>query len=295
MSAQGKPSRRRHSRISSRASSLSSLSALELSHSSSDSDDSNHSERARRRARQKKRAKPKSYNAETDARLLAEALRHRTVDPEPLIEVLPALTHEQILVLTSGFGKICYATALGRWESEAYWANFWYQSAQSRRELLIESLMGRPNHEIRLIKAAFSDKRYADSLEKCMKAELKADKFRTAVLLVLDEKRMDDSPYLRGDLVRDDVRRLADSLEGVRAGETQMINIVVTRSDTHMREVLRVFEKTYGKNFAKEMLRKSTNLVVCIFSVLLSSSLLLEVTLRGPSGGHCVELHLFSA
>jgi hypothetical protein len=35
------------------------------------------------------------------------------------------------------------------------------------------------------------------------------------------------------------------------------------RSDGHMREVLRLYESTYRANFAREMLKKSGNLVVC--------------------------------
>ena len=81
----------------------------------------------------------------------------------------------------------------GKWESEAYWANFWYQGEKSRRELLIESLMGRTNREIRAIKDSFSDKKYSDSLTKCMKTELKEDKFKKAVLMVLEEKKMEES------------------------------------------------------------------------------------------------------
>jgi hypothetical protein len=249
------------------------------------------------------------YDPESDARRLAETLRHRTVDPEPLIQLLPRLTHDQVMQLreeykkqakvqgkginvakhikmklcsgstvgvagtttsaagTGGpaaFGKICYVTALGRWESEAYWANFWYQNAGSRRELLIEALMGRSNAEVRQIKQAFRDKRYHDSLERCMRAELKADKFRTAVLLALEERRQEESQFVYADAVRDDVRRLHDAVVARAGGETAMIQIVVTRSDTHMREVLRNYDRTYGKNFAREMLKKSTNLVVSI-------------------------------
>lgn len=234
----------------------------------------------------------KFYDPEPDARDLAEALRHRNVDLDPLIDILPRLTHEQMMQLrdeykkharvqgkginiakhvkmkvgAGAFGKVCYATALGRWESEAYWANFWYQSNSSRRELLIESLMGRTNTEMREIKAAFSDKRYGDSLERCMKAELKADKFRVAVLLVLEERKQEESNYVYADAVKDDVRRLHDCLVARTGGETAMIQIVVLRSETHMREVLKHYEKTYRRNFAKEMLRKSTNLVVRISS-----------------------------
>ena len=284
---------------------LDELSPLSGSGPGSDSDSGDR----RRRRHQQKRVK--FYDPEDDAKELSEALRHRTVDAAPLIEVLPALTHEQMLELrteykkhakmqgkginiakhikmkcgNTAFGTACYATALGQWESEAYWANFWYQKHTSKRELLIESLMGRTNAEIREIKDAFSDKRYNDSLERCMKAELKADKFRTAVLLVLEEKRMEESKYLRADLVREDVRQLHESLRSKTGGETAMIEIIVTRSDTHLREVLRVFEKTYGKNFAKEMLRKSTNLVVSLPPTYLHALL----TFSGRDAGTCPE------
>lgn len=227
------------------------------------------------------------YDPAPDAKALAEALKHSKPDPGPLIEILPRLSDEEIMQLRieykkhikvqgkginiakhiklkvpGNLGKVAYATALGRWESEAHWANFWYQSNSSRRELLIESLMGRTNAEIIAIKDSFRDKRYADSLEKCMKAELKADKFRTAVLLVLEERRQDDHAQLAIDLVRRDVQDLHRALTARDGGESAMINIVVVRSDKHLREVLQVYERSYQKNFAREMIRKSQNLVV---------------------------------
>ncbi|KAI9877840.1 MAG: hypothetical protein M1830_002676 [Pleopsidium flavum] len=226
------------------------------------------------------------YDPTPDAKALAEALKHSKPDPEPLIEILPRLSEDEIMQLRieykkyikvqgkginiakhiklkvpGNLGKAAYATALGRWESEAHWANFWYQSNSSRRELLIESLMGRTNAEITAIKDAFSDKRYSDSLEKCMKAELKADKFRTAILLALAERRQEEHAPLSIDLVRRDVQDLHRALTSKEGGETAMINIIVVRSDKHLREVLQVFERSYKKNFAREMIRKSQNLV----------------------------------
>ena len=117
------------------------------------------------------------YNPESDALALAAALKHSTPETKPIIKILPHLSDDHILMLrteykkhmkaqgkgvniakhikmkiTGNLGKVAYATALGRWESEAHWANFWYQSNTSRRELLIESLMGRNNSEIMKIK-----------------------------------------------------------------------------------------------------------------------------------------------
>ncbi|KAL8808015.1 MAG: hypothetical protein Q9223_004161, partial [Gallowayella weberi] len=192
------------------------------------------------------------YDPEPDALALAAALKHSTPDPVPIIKVLPQLSEDHILELRTEYkkhikvggkginiakhiklkvpgnlGKVAYAVALGRWESEAHWANFWYQSNSSRRELLIESLMGRTNSEIVKIKDAFSDKRYNDSLEKCMQTELKKDKFRNAILLALEEKRQSDNEKLDINLVRRDVQDLYKALMAKEGGETAMINIIV--------------------------------------------------------------------
>ena len=232
------------------------------------------------------------YNPEPDALALAAALKHSTPDIKPVIKILPHLSDDHVLMLrteykkhmksqgkgvniakhikmklgSTSLGKVAYATALGRWESEAHWANFWYLSNSSRRELLIESLMGRSNSEIVKIKDAFSDQRYNNSLEKCMQTELKKDKFRNAVLLALEERRMAENEKLSIDLVRKDAQDLYRALTSKEGGETAMINIIVVRSDKHLAEVLRIFESQYHKNFAREMIKKSQNLVVSLLS-----------------------------
>lgn len=230
----------------------------------------------------------KVYDAQEDARLIHDALSHfRGPDADPICDVLPHLTHEQILELRSeykriariqgrginvakhikmklggNFGKAAYVTALGRWESEGYWANFWYQSHGSRRELLIESLMGRSNAEIRQIKQDFKDKRYSDDLVKCMEKELKADKFRLAVLTVLEERRQEETDIYPREYVDKDVAILHRCIMSREAGESTMLEIVTTRSDAHLREVLRTYDRQYQSNFARDALRKSHNLVV---------------------------------
>ncbi|KAA8645728.1 hypothetical protein EYZ11_001240 [Aspergillus tanneri] len=228
------------------------------------------------------------YDVGPDAVAMQEALnRTRSIDTKTIIRVLPHLTSEEMLDLrkeyknhvrfhgkginlakhirlklgNSAFGKVCYATALGRWESEAFWANCYYQSSTSRRELLIESLFGRINSEISEIKECFRDSRYSDSLEKCMKAELKADKFRLAVLLALEENRQSERDPINMDLVQRDVDELHRALISRNGGETAMISIIVRRSDSHLREVLRAYEKVYNQNFARAMIAKSQNLV----------------------------------
>ena len=241
------------------------------------------------------------YDAEADAASMQSALNHtRNIDNKTILQVLPHLTSDEVLLLrqeykhrvkvhgkginlakhlrlklgNSSFGKVAYATALGRWESEAYWANCYYQAGTSRRELLIESLIGRSNAAIHEIKSCFRDTRYENSLEKCMKSELKADKFRVAVLLALEERRQDERDPLDPRLIRQDISDLHRALVSREGGETAMIQIIVLRSDSHLREVLRAYEGIYGQNFAKAMIAKSQNLVVCIaYSYSISTNL----------------------
>ncbi|KAJ5594325.1 uncharacterized protein N7459_000533 [Penicillium hispanicum] len=228
------------------------------------------------------------YDAGADASSMQSALNHsRNIDNKAIIQVLPRLTSDEVLLLrqeyknkvkmhgkginlakhlrlklgNSSFGKVCYATALGRWESEAYWANCYYQAGTSRRELLIESLIGRSNAAIQEIKNCFRDTRYGNSLERCMRSELRADKFRMAVLLALEERRQDEREPLHARLIRQDVSDLHRALVSREGGETAMINIIVLRSDTHLREVLRTYDGIYGQNFARAMIAKSRNLV----------------------------------
>ncbi|TKA49332.1 hypothetical protein B0A49_12490 [Cryomyces minteri] len=163
---------------------------------------------------------------------------------------------------TSGnFGKVAYVTALGKYESEGHWANFWYQAHGSRRELVIEALTGRSNAEMRAIVDAFRDKRYGDSLARCMDKELKPDKFREAVLLALQGKRQEETEVYPLEYRNRDVDALYRALKSTDGGERAIIEIVVRRSDAHLREVLKTYERKHQGNFAREALRKSGNLV----------------------------------
>ncbi|KAF4124719.1 ANX protein [Geosmithia morbida] len=246
----------------------------------------------------KRTRRARFHDAEDIASRLAVALRgDGPPQREPLVEILPSLTHEQVMQLRADYKaivktgsqrkgvniakhirarlkdenpnlmKACYAVALGQWESEAYWANYWYQGDKTRRELLIESLMGRTNAEVRRIKDAFTDKKYDNSLTKCMKTELKEDKFKKAVLMVLDERRMDEVDDqgrrlpLDYRLVDKDVDDLWKAIKSEKGGESLMISIVVQRSDAHLREVLKEYEAAFHSNFARDSLKKSGNLV----------------------------------
>ncbi|KAJ4413070.1 hypothetical protein N0V91_000044 [Didymella pomorum] len=234
----------------------------------------------------KEERRARVYDAEPDALAIVDALSSKSPDLDTLIDILPALSHDQMLELrteykrhckvqgrginiakhiklkTSGnFGKIAYVTALGKYEGEGYWANYWYQSNSARRELLIEALMGRQNHEIRAICDSFKDKRYGDSLVKCMDKELKADKFRKAVLMALEGERQEESDVWPVEYRNRDVDTLYKALKAREGGESAILGVVVMRSDAHLRECLRTYERKYQGSFARDCLRKSNNLV----------------------------------
>ena len=149
--------------------------------------------------------------------------------------------------------------------------------------------MGRSNSEIVKIKEAFSDQRYHNSLERCMETELKKDKFRTAVLLVLEEKRMSESAKVDMSLVRKDVEHLYKALTAKEGGETAMINIIVVRSDKHLAQVMSLFEASYKKNFAREMIKRSQNLVVSHITFFAPSDLPLTSLLKGETLAHILN------
>ncbi|KAB8217505.1 hypothetical protein BDV33DRAFT_176910 [Aspergillus novoparasiticus] len=228
------------------------------------------------------------YDPKPDAMAMAKALsQSRDIDAKTIIRILPSLSCDQIMDLRreykvhvklhgkginmakhirlklgdSAFGLACYVTALGRFESEAFWANGYYQHGPSRPELLIESLIGRSNPEILAIKECFRDSRYSDDLEKCIKAEVKDDKFQTVILIALEGQRQSERDLLDESLVKNDVTKLRQALDFREGGKSAMINIILSRSDLHLRAVLRAYEDIYKTNFARSMLAKSQNIV----------------------------------
>ncbi|KAL2891004.1 hypothetical protein HOO65_010362 [Ceratocystis lukuohia] len=230
---------------------------------------------------------------------IANAIKdsRRPPDTATLIEVLPGLTSEQVAELSQEYRKMvtvgpqakgvnvakhikmrlkdcepnlakaCYLVTLGPWAGDSYWANFWYHGDKTRHELLIESLMGRTNAEIRKIKDSFRDKRYDNSLVRCMKAELKEDKFKKAVLMVLDEGRMEDKDpegrLMNIDLhqLNKDIRTLRKSILSPSGGETAMLKIILKRNDDYLKIILTEYERSYESNFARDALKKCGNLV----------------------------------
>jgi len=204
---------------------------------------------------------------------------------------------------TGAFGKIAWATALGPYESEGWFANSWYQKAVSRNELLIEALVGKTVQEIRKIKKGFKDDKYGNSLERAVKSELGAHKFRGVILMTLDTENeiRDEEPEHQGylgsvwghvvqapgsvkmDVVQEDVKRLYEVLDGrPGTGETVLMQILLCRSQVHLREVIRWYRQMYGKDLSRVVIKHSPNLVVCdsLTSKILLSPFLMNTFFR---------------
>ncbi|KAF8470053.1 hypothetical protein BDZ91DRAFT_792077 [Kalaharituber pfeilii] len=250
--------------------------------------------------------KDESYDPHPHAKELVACLNHTIsrIDPGPIIKILPKLTPSQLTALraeykrllhqvniakhikmqcgTGAFGKVAWAVALGPYESEAWFANTWYQKAVTRNELLIEALLGKTVVEIRKIKKGFKDDKYGNSLERAIKNELPSSKFRGLILMVLDTDNgiRDEEPEgdgymgsvwghhvqtpggIKMDKVHDDVRRLNQVLDGrPGTGETVLMEILACRSLAHVREIIRWYRQMYGKDLSKVVIKHSPNLV----------------------------------
>ena len=95
-----------------------------------------------------------------------------------------------------------------------------------------------------------------------MEKELKPDKFLMAVLLVLEAHRQEETDTWPTEYRNRDVETLHRAIKSREGGETAILEIVVRRSDNHLRDVLKPYEMTYQSNFARDALKKSNNLVV---------------------------------
>ncbi|VUC32849.1 unnamed protein product [Clonostachys rosea] len=240
---------------------------------------------------------PESTQISDVADRLARALvGSKEVNTHTLIQDLPLFTHDQMMSLRTKYKslvktgperkgvniakhirarlkdnplmmKASYSVALGKWESEAYWCSIDHHSPEIRRELLIESLMGRTNEDVRRIKEAFLDKKYDNSLKKCIDSELAENKFKRALLLVLEERQMDESDSSGQTLPIDkeqaarDVEDIRSAIQSERGGEWRLIEIVLRGSAMYLRELLEVYQKQYSSHLTRDILKKCENLV----------------------------------
>lgn len=172
-----------------------------------------------------------------------------------------------------------YATALGMWESEGYWISLSLNmgnEAHKGQQLLIETLLGRSNVEARLIEDGFRihgnklEREHATSLESFLDPHLQQGEawFREAVKAVLSGHRMEERDHsgqplpIDMQLVEKDVDELFEAVAGERVAATTISQIVVLRSDAHLREVLTIYQRKYESDFLTDALQGTMKLRV---------------------------------
>jgi hypothetical protein len=63
-------------------------------------------------------------------------------------------------------------------------------------------------------------------------------------------------------LLEEDVLELHHAIRANQTDDLAMIHIVALRGDSHLREVMRLYENTYRPDFARELLKKTDDLIV---------------------------------
>lgn len=246
------------------------------------------------RPEEKLRPQEPDYDPNDHAQILYKALKGKVADVGAILKVIPFLSGDQMVDLRAEYKKVhplgnvnlakhlkaqlsgkvqlaAYVTALGPYESESYWSILANQKPNFRHALLIESIMGREVDDIIDIKQSYRDSKNDHNFEKAIKKELAADKatgekFKDLVLLQLDTTTRGlhmnewDKVYL--DKVRDDAEDLHDALAKDKVDSFFVGKIVITRSTTHLRELLRMYKKLFdGQDLARLIAEKLNGLI----------------------------------
>ena len=225
---------------------------------------------------------------------ISNACKTRDLYDPVFLEILPRQSHEKLVAIremyrktfpagASGKGinftkhikaafsgskdplaKALWYCSLGRWESEANWANTYYQDSGSKHELVIEALAGRSNYEIVHIKEAFIDSKYNHQLDECIYKEFPSTKFKKAILIILEANRDSEGTEVRLSSVGRDVEsihRIVSSRSTSNTGETELVNMILHKSDKYLRELLRQYTSAHGRRLDDAILARSNNLV----------------------------------
>ncbi|OCL13224.1 Annexin, partial [Glonium stellatum] len=234
----------------------------------------------------------KIYNATEDAIALADALARNPADCDVLVDILPALSRDQMFDLRSEyegyckteehdgnlaeciklrvggvFGEICYATVLGQYESEGYWVERACSSNLMALSMLGGALFGRPNIEIQEIKDKFRSVKYRSSLTQLVEDRLEVDQARRIALVALAAERQGESDT-RPDEYRDsDVDELHRAIDG--RYDSQLLWRIMLRSDAQLREVLKEYTRKYRINLPLKILWMSYDPALVIISYIL--------------------------
>ena len=221
-------------------------------------------------------ARRPSFDAHAAADDCSRSLSSGKPDPTVLVELLPRLSHENVLAiqrsykalnadpqLTSGLsmdiqrsianklGKICYVTSLGQWGSEVHWIRFWYQNkdsqwAEALRILLVEAVLSRTAPELEAIMAAFSDKLYKNDLIRCLERELESHGLSSLILAALrvPPPRQAQKP-INPAAVAVQLHDLFDTIDDRATRESTLIEILTREPDSSVFEVIHEYQREY--------------------------------------------------
>lgn len=127
--------------------------------------------------------------------------------------------------------------------------------------------MGRTNDEILDIRDAYSDKRNNHDIIAALEKELSADKntgarFTEMIMLQLKAKRMEEWDNVYVEKIKEDVKILHENISKDKADVSALIEFVVLRNDTHLRETMKLYKKTHSTDLARDIFSKVPTLVV---------------------------------
>ena len=240
-------------------------------------------------------ARRPDFDAHAAAEDCIQVLASRTPDLTVFVQLLPRLSHENVLALqrsytalragsqvkaglsveiqrsiTDKLGEVCHAVSLGQWESEVHWIKVWYQNKDSQwrealRFLLIEAVLGRTATELEAIMAAFSDKLYKNDLMRCLESELEGHGLKSLVLAAFR------APPPRRALNGSDPARVALRLHNMfqttddeRTRESILIDILTKETSFFVREVIHEYQRNYQASLARAIGRAVSTVVVSL-------------------------------
>ncbi|KAG6359400.1 hypothetical protein INS49_012921 [Diaporthe citri] len=221
--------------------------------------------------------------------LIAEALSGPgKVKTAGLIDLLPNLHHHEIMNLRTEYKRLVKVgperkgvnvgkhirARLKDDDNRLMTAAYATALARKGQQLLIESLLGRSNTEARLIEDGFRihsnklEREHGTSLETFLDPYLRQGEawFREAVNAVLSGHKMEERDHsgqpqpIDMQLVEKDVDELFEAVAGDRGAATTISQIVILRSDAHLREVLTIYQRKYESDFIADALRGTMQL-----------------------------------
>ena len=237
-----------------------------------------------------------NFDAHAAAEDCSRCLSSGKPDLAVLVELLPRLSHENILALKRSYkalnadpqltpdlsteiqrsianklGKICYATSLGRWGSEVHWIRVWYQNKDSQwgealRILLVEAVLSRTAPELEAIMAAFSDKLYKNDLIRCLERELEGHGLSSLILAALRVPPSHQAPKPSDPVaVAVQLHDLFDTIDDRETRESTLIELLTRGPDSFVSEVIHEYQREYQEPLSIAMHKAVSPIVVSSF------------------------------